>query len=539
MSSDQNTSFELLSQECQTPAFVYDLNQFRSNIDVFSSLFPEFRIFYSTKTNPLDKLLLEINRRGLSYDAASLGEIDKLIGLGVPSENILFTHPIKFAHIVALAFDRGVRKFTFDSVEELGHLHENAPGSMFMMRILPPSEGKFYEYSDKFGANPKEVEDIFHYAIEQGIAISGICFHVGSQNMETGVWKDVLLYCKELFKRYYKAMPTLRILNIGSGFPARYQFNDCPTLEEFSGVIHQHLKSFPKDIEFWCEPGRVLVADAACMILSVIRSIQRHKNRWLFVNFGVYHGLIEILESRGKLTYKIESLKDGPPVKYNVSGNTLDPDDTLATEVMLPENLQMGDRVILHDVGAYTSMFFTHYHALPEPHYYYLNDRESIDYPENENVVVRASSTLESELGIYAKKSFKKGDLLFTVEGQLSPIRTMYSLQLTQNEHIEPIDEVGNFLWGHYLNHSCDGNVYVEPDYESKMIRVLARRDIAAGDEIAVDYATMESEISRGIVCMCDSVVCRGKIVGFKELTGEERQKYLDEGIIPGHLVES
>lgn len=529
-------SFNSFALECQTPAFIYDLVQFRSNVKRFISLFPQFKLFYSTKTNPLDVLLTEINYGGHSFDAASIGEIKKLLGLGVPAENILFTHPIRFDHIMVEAYACGVRKYSFDSVEELRLLSIHAPNSIYMLRILPPAEGKFYEYSDKFGASPKDVEEIFKFAIVEKVPISGICFHIGSQNMELDVWKDVLLYCRELFKHYRKGMPSLRIMNIGSGFPAHYQFDDCPSLEEFAKIIHKYIKSFPKEIEFWCEPGRVLVADTAKLMVSVIRSIQRSKHRWVYVNFGLYHGLIEILESRGKLTYRIESIKKGKEILSNVSGNTLDPDDTLAQDIMLPENLEMGDRLILHDVGAYTSMFFTHYHALPAPTYYYLDDIDQSISLEDTNIIIKPSLQLGGELGIYAKRDFKKDDLIFIVEGTMSPIRTKYSLQLDKNTHIEPIDEVGNFLWGHYLNHSCDGNVYVRPDKDNQHIKVYARKNIFVGQEIAIDYAVMESEVTAGIVCLCDSALCRGKIIGFSELSYEEKQKYISEGVIPEHL---
>ncbi|MDQ3099658.1 MAG: SET domain-containing protein-lysine N-methyltransferase [bacterium] len=536
MSSPLRKSFNPLILECETPAFIYDLRQFYSNVEHFKSLFPEFKLFYSTKTNSLDKLLSYFNKNGDCFDAASIGEIRKLLNLGVNPKNMLFTHPIKFDHVMREAYALGVRKYSFDSLTELKLLSENAPGSTYMLRILPPSEGKFYEYSDKFGASPKDIEEIFIYAIAENVAISGICFHIGSQNMELAVWKDVLLYSRELIKRYYKAMPCLRILNIGSGFPAKYQFDDCPSLEEFSKVIHKHIKHFPKDIEYWCEPGRVLVADTAQLVLSVIRSIERSKHRWVFVNFGLYHGLIEILESRGKLTYKIEALKEGKPVSCSVSGNTLDPDDTLAVDIMLPNNLDMGDRVILHDVGAYSSMFFTEYHALPAPHYYFINDVVTNSFPENDNIVVGESTVLNSELGIYAKKNFKKDEHIFTVEGIISTIRTKYSLQVDSDTHIEPIDEVGNFLWGHYLNHSCDGNVHVKPDKKSNHIKIYARRDICSGEEIALDYAVMESEVTAGIVCLCDAICCRGKIVGFKDLPLDNKRELLDEGIVPEHL---
>ncbi len=531
------TSFDTVARNCKTPAFIYDLNKFRSNLIEFKKTFPEFRLFYSTKTNPLSCMLEEVNSQKHSFDAASTGEIKKLLELGVNPDNILFTHPIKLPRVITEAYSSGIRKYTFDSVDELRMLSEWCPDSLYIMRILPPSEGNFYEYSDKFGASPKDIEGILRVAISENINISGISFHIGSQNMELNVWKDILLYSKELFKRYKKSMPSLRVVNIGSGFPAKYQFEKCPSLNDFAKIIHRYIKYFPDDAEFWCEPGRVLVADCAQLVCSVVRNIQRTKNKWIFVDFGIYHGLIEILESRGKLTYKIEALKnEEPSCLYNVAGNTLDPDDTLATNIMLPKTLSCGDRVIIHDVGAYTSMFFTKYHSLPEPNYYFIDNLNKNLIKEDDNVYVATSVTLKPELGIYSKKSFNKGDLLFIVDGCTTPVRTKYSLQLDDEIHIEPSDKEGNHLWGHYLNHSCEGNVYVEPVPDQQHIRILARRDILPGEEISIDYASMEGELSQEVECLCSSPFCRGRIVGFKNLSALEKKKYLEEGILPKHL---
>jgi len=157
------------------------------------------------------------------------------------------------------------------------------------------------------------------------ISIYGLSFHVGSQNMSIQPWIETLKLCALIINKYYQTIPTLRILNIGSGFPVRYNFNKCITIKKIAQVVHESIKNLPKDMEFWAEPGRILVANTGILVSTVLRNIQRNKNRWLFLDMGIYHGLIEILESQGRLTYPIESLKKGSLTKYNIAGSTLDP----------------------------------------------------------------------------------------------------------------------------------------------------------------------------------------------------------------------
>lgn len=60
----------------------------------------------------------------------------------------------------------------------------------------------------------------------------------------------------------------------------------------------------------------------------------------------------------------------------------------------------------------------------------------------------------------------------------------------------------------HYINHSCEPNSYMKILYGH--ILVLALRDIAAGEEITLDYqSTLHSDRKR---CTCGARSCRGTI---------------------------
>jgi len=364
------TSLEEYTRNKKTPFFVLDIDRVSNNYKKFRELFPEFTTFYSVKTNPHKKILTQLNSQKSCFDAATIGEIKLLKSLKIDHSKILFTHPIKLPKTIKAAVDLGVNNFTFDSLDELLLLKKYAPGKRYFLRILPPAEGHFYEYVDKFGASDEDVHSILDYAVENTIDIYGMSFHVGSQTMQIEPWHGTLSFCKEIFKEYYDKLPMFRIMNIGSGFPASYRNLNSPSLETIAEFVHKEIKDFPKGVTFWAEPGRIIVADAVILVCTIIKNVQRIKNRWLFVDMGVYHGLIEVLESRGKLTYPVICFKHGEKITYNISGNTLDPDDTLATAIELPEDLTMGDKLIFKNVGAYTYSLHSNYHALPKPHIY-------------------------------------------------------------------------------------------------------------------------------------------------------------------------
>ena len=59
----------------------------------------------------------------------------------------------------------------------------------------------------------------------------------------------------------------------------------------------------------------------------------------------------------------------------------------------------------------------------------------------------------------------------------------------------------------HFANHSCDPNLWLNGPYE-----VVARRDVAAGDELTIDYGTISGAPGFRMNCACGSPRCRGAV---------------------------
>ncbi len=83
-----------------------------------------------------------------------------------------------------------------------------------------------------------------------------------------------------------------------------------------------------------------------------------------------------------------------------------------------------------------------------------------------------------------------------------------------------------------FMNHSCDPTVWWENE------TLVARRDIAPGEEITYDYGTDFTAFDRGFTCRCGSPMCRGylrkddwkklkDVYGAEHLIGYIRRKLL------------
>ena len=59
-----------------------------------------------------------------------------------------------------------------------------------------------------------------------------------------------------------------------------------------------------------------------------------------------------------------------------------------------------------------------------------------------------------------------------------------------------------------FVNHSCD------PNCDIKMVTLYAKRDIAIGEEITIDYDTVQffRRVTPPFTCLCKSPNCRGQV---------------------------
>ena len=110
-------------------------------------------------------------------------------------------------------------------------------------------------------------------------------------------------------------------------------------------------------------------------------------------------------------------------------------------------------------------------------------------------------------------------------------------------QHNDPRQVYG---WDTFMTHSCNPNAYFPPVHKSNTecrYKAIALRDIYAGEEVTCDYATFDysvavsstSSSTSGVEiepCVCGSTNCRGKMVGFQDLSLIEKVDIL-------HLVDS
>jgi ornithine decarboxylase len=343
-----------------TPFLVVDLDVIRTRYAELRSALPEVEIFYAVKANPAHEVVAALAHLGANFDLASPGEIAICRNLSIGPQLLSFGNTIKRESAIAEAASEGIGLFAFDSDAELRKLARRAPRTRVFCRLLVENSGAEWPLSRKFGCEAHMAADLLVAAKGMGLRPSGVSFHVGSQQTEPQAWTHAIAHAAWVFQTCRHRGVDLELINLGGGLPAHYRAS-IPPLAEYAGAIETALKthfgsSRPRVL---IEPGRYLVGDAGVLrteILLISRKSANERERWIYLDAGIYNGLDETLDER--IHYPIRTPHDGGPVgPVILAGPTCDSADILYRRhpYELPLDLEIGDAVDFLSAGAYTA----------------------------------------------------------------------------------------------------------------------------------------------------------------------------------------
>lgn len=346
---DKPTPFLLLDPECVEERY----RELRHYL-------PSAAMYYAVKACPHPAILARLAKLGACFDIASRFELDQLLALDVGADRLSFGNTIKKSADIAYAYAKGVRMFASDSVDDIDKLARHAPGSRVYVRLLiARSEGAAWPLTRKFGCDPELALTLLLRARERGLDAVGVSFHVGSQQRDAAAWEAAIAGARSVFDRAAAAGLVLRLLNIGGGFPARYGADDPPLSNCLQAVAQQLATHFPDLPELLIEPGRVLVAEAGAIVTEVVLVARKSADarRWVYVDAGLFGGLIETLNETIRFTLRTERAGEAEPAY--LAGPTCDSLDILYEHqpYPLPLTLSEGDRLYWLCTGAYSASY--------------------------------------------------------------------------------------------------------------------------------------------------------------------------------------
>ena len=348
-----------------TPYLELDVPTAVSHFVELAAALPGTAVHYAVKANPHPQLLAELAAVGCRFDVASPVEVRAALAAGATPDDLVYSNPVKRRDHVVEAATLGVRLFVVDSLDEVDKVAEAAPGSRVLCRLVTSGEGSDWPLSRKYGCSTYEAVEVLTLADQLGLEAAGVSFHVGSQQRDPEAWAGPIAASARVFELLRTRGIFPSVLDLGGGFPASHE-EGCRPVSSYGEAIDRHLRhSFGDDRpETLVEPGRGIVGDAGTLVASVIGVIDRGGVRWVYLDAGVFTGLVETLEEaiRYRITTSADEAAEGTVTRPCVlAGPTCDSADVLYQDRMvdLPVSLCEGDEVRLLSSGAYTSCYST------------------------------------------------------------------------------------------------------------------------------------------------------------------------------------
>jgi len=363
----------------ETPFVVIDTATVARQFDELQQLFPYASVYYAVKANPASEIISLLRDKGSNFDVASIYELDKLLSLGVAADRCSYGNTIKKSRDIRHFYEKGVRMYATDSEADVRNIAKAAPGSKIYVRILTEGSGTAdWPLSRKFGCQSDMAMDILVLARDLGLEPYGVSFHVGSQQRDIGAWDAAIGKVKVIFERLKEEDNiTLKMLNLGGGFPANYLNRANPLgtyAEEITRFIEEDFgEDFPEII---LEPGRSLISNAGVLVSEIVlisRKSHTALQRWVFTDVGKFSGLIETTDECIK--YPLYTDKHGELEEVVLAGPTCDSADIMYENYKygLPLNLAIGDRLYWLSTGAYTTSYSAiEFNGFPPLKSYYI-----------------------------------------------------------------------------------------------------------------------------------------------------------------------
>jgi len=334
-----------------TPYYIFDKKKFISMLQEYQQL---GEIYYPIKANDDDFIVDEVIKQSCCFEVDSIEHITMLIKKKVAPDRILYSYPIREDKDIKKAHKLKIKKFVVDSFVEYEHVIRIIKDASFFVRlnIIDMLNLKLPPENNKWGLSANESKELINHIRNNKNNVIGISFYL----FDTVVDKENNAL-EKLLDSIYKEFSgyNLKYLNIGGGISysvAKKLVNNFERTKASTGTE-----------KIIIEPGTHLLNPCIDMVVSVT-AIKNVKNKkMIFINSGIYYGLIDVIIKKRKFiieNFNKEKNK-GPAdeiTEYLICGSSSDISDYLG-KYRLHKNIAVGDQLIIKECGAYSSVMQT------------------------------------------------------------------------------------------------------------------------------------------------------------------------------------
>ncbi len=380
-STDKAEYFQQLVRQHGVPLLVLDCEKLQQQYMRLTHALPGVDLFYAIKALPHASAIKTLKALGAGFDLATSGEVELLRQQGGNPRHTIHTHPIKRDQDIRDALRFGCTTFVIDNIRELEKFVEYRHRVGLLIRVSFPNPHTPIDLSKKFGCAEDEVLLLIQKAQSLGLHVKGLSFHAGSQCPDSTNHVYAIQRCAYIIRDVYEATgKVLSVLDIGGGFPVSYM-QPVMDIETFCAPIRAELEKLPSNIRVLAEPGRYLCAPAMVAISTVMGKARRGEKTWYYLDDGVYGSYSGQLFDHAQ--YPLTVFSDITEKEQAVlAGPTCDSIDVIAEDMSIPP-LSVGDLVVGHQMGAYTSATSTHFNLFDKAQIVVINELAQVDELKN------------------------------------------------------------------------------------------------------------------------------------------------------------
>jgi diaminopimelate decarboxylase len=370
-----------LAAELGTPFYVYSRGELERAYRAFDAALEGIphRVCYAVKANSSLGILSVLVGLGAGADIVSAGELFRWQKAGGDPKKVVFSGVGKTEDEMKAALAAGIGTFNVESAEEMGVLARvarsmNATANI-ALRVNPDVDAETHPYistglkQNKFGVAMGEARHLLKKAAAlEGLRVTGVAFHIGSQLTKTSPFSDAIARLVELVQQLRSDGVKLDHVDIGGGLGIDYGKGDGvpPTPAEYGEAVRKALAPVVAlGVEVHTEPGRVIVGQAGALVTSVVFRKRNEAKHFTIVDaamndlmrpalYGSFHPMKAVVQ------------RERPSVTTDVVGPICETTDFFARDRDLPE-LMPGELLWIGAAGAYSMAMSSNYNTRPRP----------------------------------------------------------------------------------------------------------------------------------------------------------------------------
>lgn len=363
-----------IAEEVGTPFYLYSHATLTQHFKAFDGAFNGMKHLtcFSMKSNSNMAILRLFAQMGGGVDIVSGGELYRALRGGVDPSKIVYSGVGKGASDLEYALESGILMFNAESAQEIQKLNEIAQRmgkrARIAIRVNPDVDPKTHPYistglkENKFGIDIAEALDQYAVAARlDGLDVSGVSCHIGSQLTQVSPFVDALRKLKELIERLREIGIAIEYLDLGGGLGITYDKEDPPHPREYAREIQRELGAM--DVTLILEPGRVIVGNAGILVTKVLYT-KATREKVFFVVDAAMNDLMRPSLYHSYHAIRPVTIAGRETVRADIVGPICESGDFLAKGRDV-EMLEPGELLAVMSAGAYGFSMSSTYNSRP------------------------------------------------------------------------------------------------------------------------------------------------------------------------------